>query len=128
MIEMYLRHFWFTCSACVPFTQNEERILKFKKKILDTFIKGSFMMIPKRAASNKKLRDQAFNIAKFLEYDACQRVLASLILIFVDKTFITSVSKPGTYGGTIKNKVLSNQNLLEELHKPITKNFRKYKL
>ena len=48
--------------------------------------------------------------------------------MFVDKTFITSVSKPGTDGGAIKNKVLSNQDLLEELHKPITKNFRKYKL
>ena len=67
-------------------------------------------------------------LLKFPKYDAYQRVLASVILMFVDKKFITPVSKPGTYGGAIKNNILSNQHLLEELHKPITKKRRKYKL
>ena len=50
MPEMHLKQPGFTYSACGPFTKNRERIQKFKETG-DT-------------ASDKVLRDKAFNIAK----------------------------------------------------------------
>ena len=71
MLKMYLRHFWFTFSA---FTKNKERILRLRKEDSKYIYKrqlnkycfqhDDFTDLPKRTASNKKLRDKAFNIAK----------------------------------------------------------------
>ena len=79
MPEMHLKQPGFTYSACGPFTKNKERIQKFKeigdtnhayKNELDKacfqhdMAYGDFKDLARRKASDKVLRDKAFNIAK----------------------------------------------------------------
>ena len=79
MPEMHLKQPGFTYSACEPFTKNEERIQKFKdtgdtnyiyKNELDKacfqhdMAYVDFNDLAKRTATDKVLRDKAFNIAK----------------------------------------------------------------
>ena len=40
---------------------------------------GDFKDLTKRTASDKILRDKAFNIAKNQKYDRCQRGVASMV-------------------------------------------------
>ena len=56
---MQLKQPGFTYTACGPFTKNKERIQKY----------GDFKDIARRTASNKILRDKAFNMAKNPKYD-----------------------------------------------------------
>ena len=94
MPEMHLRQPEFTYSASRPCTKSKERIQKLKEtEIHDIFIKvnqrklafsmtwfKTFLRIYlKRAASDKILRDKAFNIAKNPKYDGHQRRLASMV-------------------------------------------------
>ena len=46
---------------------------------------GDFKDLTRRLASDKILRDKAFNIAKNLKYDGYQRVLVSMVYKFFDK-------------------------------------------
>ena len=46
---------------------------------------GDFKDLKRRTASNKILRDKAFNIAKNPKYDGYQRGLASMVYNFFDK-------------------------------------------
>ena len=46
---------------------------------------GNFEDLARRATSDKKLRDKAFNIAKNPKYDGYQRGLASMFYKFFDK-------------------------------------------
>ena len=62
-----------------------------------------------RTAVDKVLRDKAFSIAKDPKYDAHQRGLASMVCKFFDKKSKESNIK----------SVSQNQQLAEELHKPI---------
>ena len=62
--------------------------------------------------------DKAFNIAKNPKYDKFQRGLASMVYKFVDKK---------TTGRAIKNEIMSNKELAEELHKSIIRKFEKLK-
>ena len=55
---------------------------------------GYFKDLIRRTASDKILRDKAFNIAKNLKYDGYQRGLASMVYKFFDKE---------TTGGAVKN-------------------------
>ena len=74
-----------------------------------------FKDLPRKTASDKALRDEAFNIAKNPEYDKYQSGLASLVYKFFDKnTSGTNVS-----GGAAKSEIMTNQELAEELHKSI---------
>ena len=76
---MHLKQPGFTYSACYPFTKSEERIQKFKdtgdtnyiyKNELDKacfqhdMAYVDFNDLAKRRATDKVLRDKAFNIAK----------------------------------------------------------------
>ena len=94
MFEMHLRQPGFTYSTCGPFTKNKERIQKFKQTGDSRYIYkneldetcfqhdmpyGDFKHLKKRAASDKVLRDKAFNIAKDPKYDGYQRGLASMV-------------------------------------------------
>ena len=94
MPEMHLKQPRFTYSACGPFTKKKERIQKFKeagdtnyiyKNQLDNacfqhnMAYGDFKDLARKTASDKVLRDKAFNIAKILKYDGYQRGLASMI-------------------------------------------------
>ena len=132
MSEMHIKQPAFTYSACGPFTKNKERIQKFKetgdtnyiyKNELDNacfqhdMAYGDFKGLSRRTASDKSLRDKAFNIAKNRKYEGYQRGLASIIYKFFNKKFTGS----GVNVHAI-NEIKQNQRTLE-LHKPIIKFF-----
>ena len=80
---------------------------------------GEFKDLARRTASDKILRDKAFNIAKNEKYDGYQRGLAALVYKFFDKK---------SSGGSIKNENMSDQQSAKELHKSIIRKFKKRKL
>ena len=78
---------------------------------------GDFRDLAKRVASDKVLRNKAFNIAKNTKYDWYQRELASMVYNFFDKKS----------AGSGVNTLANNEKLAEELHKPIIKKkFKKF--
>ena len=101
MPEMHLKQPGFTYSACGPFTKNKERIQKFKETLFTKMnlirldmawhdmAYGDFKDLAKITASDKVLRDKAFNIAKNHKYDG--RGLASMVYKFFDKKSAGSV-------------------------------------
>ena len=74
-------------------------------------------LLARRTASDKVLRDKAFNIAKNPKFDGYQRGLASMVYIFFDKKSNGS--------GVANNEIKQNLQLTEELHKPIIKKLKK---
>ena len=80
---------------------------------------GDFKDLTRRTASDNILRDKAFNIAKTPKYGRYQRGLASMAYKFFDKK---------TSGSGIKNENISNNELAEELHKPVIRKFKKRKV
>ena len=74
---------------------------------------GDFKDLTRKTASDKTLCDKAFNIAKNLKYEGYQRGLASMVYRCFDKK---------TASGAVKNEELA-----EELHKPIIRKFEKRK-
>ena len=72
---------------------------------------GDFRDLAKRVASDKVLRNKAFDIAKSTKYDWYQRGLASMVYNFFDKKS----------AGSGVNTLANNEKLAEELHKPIIK-------
>ena len=72
----------------------------------------------KRTQSDKVLKDKAFAIANSPKYDGYQRGLASMVYKFFDKK-----SK-----GAGKNDIEENQQLANELHKPIIRKSKKRKV
>ena len=128
MPEMHLKQPGFTYSACGLFTKNKERIQKFKdtedtnyvyKNEIDKvcfqhdMAYGDLKDLARRTASDKVLRDKAFNIAKNSRYDGYQR---GMVNTFFDKkstvSCVNMLAKP-------------NEKLAEELHKPISRGFYK---
>ena len=131
MPEMHLKQPGFTYSACGPFTKNKERIQKFRETGDTSYIykneldkacfqhdmaHGDFKDLARRTASDKALRNKAFNIAKNPKYDGYQGGLASMVYKFIDK-------KPKGSGVNIPLEF--NEQLAKELHKPIIRNFKK---
>ena len=78
---------------------------------------GESKDLVKRTQSDKVLRDKAFKIASDPKYDGYQRGLASMVYKFFDKK---------SKGSGITNE--SNFQLANELHKPVTKKFKKRKV
>ena len=77
----------------------------------------------KRTVADKILRNRAFNIAKDPKYDGYQRGLASMVYKFFDKKSKGSCTKQ------VNTKLTpQNQQLAEELHKPIIRKFEKRKV
>ena len=131
MPEMDLRHPGFTYSACEPFAKNKERKLKktgdtkyIYKNDLDKacfqhdMAYGDFKVLARRTASDKVLRDKAFNIAKNSKYDGYQRGLASMVYKFFDQK--SAGSGVNTHAN---NEIKQNDQLVKELHKPIIRKF-----
>ena len=129
MPEMHLKQPGFTYSACGPFTKNKERIEQFMKTGNTDFIYkneldkacfqhdmtyGKSKDLVKRTQSDKVLRDKVFRIASDPKYDDYQRGLASMVYKFFDKK---------SSGSGIINE--SNDQLANELHKPLIKKFKK---
>ena len=139
---MHLRQPGFTYSACGPFTKNKERIQKFKQTGDSRYIYrneldkacfqydmtyGDFKDLTKRTAADKVLKNKAFNIAKDPKYDGCQIGLVSMVYKFFDK------ETKGSGVTTLANKsaiksIPQNEQLADELHKPIIKKFKKRKV
>ena len=126
MPEMHLKQPGFTYSACGPFTKTEERMQMFKQTGDSRYVyknelnKACFQhdMAYGDAADNV-LRDKAFNIAKNPKYDRYQRDLASMVYKCFDKK-----TKGG--GAPLANKSIpQNEQLAEELHKPIIRKLKK---
>ena len=136
MPEMHFRQPWFRYSACGPFTTNKERINEFKETRDSRYIYqneldkacfqndmayGDLKDLNRRAAADKLLHNKAFDIAKNLKYDGYHRAFASMVY----KLFYKKV-----YGGAamVTNKIISNKELAEELHKAIIRKFDKRKV
>ena len=147
MPEMHLREPQFTYSACGPFTKHKQRIQKFKETGDTNYIykneldKACFAHdaaysdsknLTKRTIADKILRDKAFNIDKDKKYDGYQRGLASMVYKFFDKKSASPADKSTEGSGAkhVHNTKLApqNQQLVEELHKPIIKKFEKRKV
>ena len=75
---------------------------------------GDFKDLARRTASDNALRDKAFNIAKNAKYDRYQRGLASMVYKFFDKK---------SKGSGVNIPLEFNEQLAEELHKPIIRKF-----
>ena len=76
---------------------------------------GEFKDLNRRTAADKELRDKAFNIAENPNYDRCQRGLASMVYKFFDKRTSGGAATLANKSA-IKNKNISNIELVEELH------------
>ena len=83
--------------------------------------------LAKKAAANKVLRDKAFNIAKDPKYDRYQRGLASMIYKSFDKKTSSSGFAELPNKSVIKSTP-QNEQLAEELHKPIVRKCKKRKM
>ena len=71
--------------------------------------------LEKRTPSDKVLKDKASEIANNPKYDGYQRGLALMVYKFFDKK---------SKGTGIKNEIKQNQQLANELHKPIIRKFK----
>ena len=92
---MHLKQPGFTYSVCGPCTKNKERIQKIKETGDTSYIYkneldkacfqhdmayGDFKDLTRRTASDKVLRDKAFNFSKNPKYDGYQRGVASMVI------------------------------------------------
>ena len=92
---------------------------------------GDFKDLKRRTASNKILKDKAFNIAKDPKYDGYQRRFASMVYKFFDKKL-----KGRGVNTHANDKIKQNQcpldlathQLAEELQKPIIRKSKKRKV
>ena len=122
MPELHLKQLQFTYSACGPFTKNCERTQKLreignlKHLYRNELDKACFAHdtaysysknLAKRTISDKILKDRAHEDARNRKYDGYQRALASMVYTFFDKKAGSGISV--------------NENLVEELHKPVIK-------
>ena len=82
---------------------------------------GGVKNLAKRTASDKVLRDKAFNIAKNPTYDGYQRELASMVYKFLDKK--STGSGANTQPDPIQKKNENDERLAEELHELIIRKF-----
>ena len=136
MPEIHSRQPQFTYSACGPFTRHEERIQKFKETGDTNYVfkneldKACFVHnasyssysdskdLTRRTIADKNLKNRAFDIAKDPKYDGYQRGLASMVY----KLFDSKVSGSGA------KLIPENEQLANELHKPIIRKFEKRKV
>ena len=134
MPEMHLRQLAFTYSACRPLTKNKQRIQRFMETRDTKYIYrngldkacfqhdmayGDFKGLKRRTQSDKVLKDKTFEIARNPKYDGYQRGLVSIVYKFFDKK---------SKGADIKNEIKQNEQLANELHKPIIRKFKKRKV
>ena len=85
---------------------------------------GDFRDLARRITSDKVLRDKEFNIAKNPNYGGYQRGLASIVYKFFDKKS-ASLPDKSVSGSGVNMEVKPSEQLAEELHKPIIRNFKK---
>ena len=140
MPEIHLRQPQFTYSACGPFTKHEQRIQKFKETGDTNYIhkneldKACFVHdaaysdskdLTKRTVADKILKNKALDIAKDPKYDGYQRGLASMVYKFFDSKVASPDKKSVGSGAKL---IPQNEQLADELHKPIIRKFKKRKV
>ena len=145
MPEMHVRQLQFTYSACGPFTKHKQRIQKFKETGDTNYIykneldKAGFVHdaaysdskdLTKRTVADKILKNKAFDIVKDPKYDGYQRGLASMVYKFFDSKVASPDKKSvGSGAKRVNTKITpQNQQLVDELHKPIIRKFKKRKV
>ena len=121
-----------TYSACGPFTRHKDGINKFiqtgdtdyiyknelgKACFAHDAADSDFKDIKNRTAADNILRDKSYNIAKDPKSYGSQRGLPSMIYKFFDRK---------TAGSGVKS-IPRNEQLADELHKPIIRKFKKKK-
>ena len=129
---MHLKQSGFNYSACGPFTKNKQRIQKFMQTGDTNYIYRNELdqaclqndmayedfkdlkSLKRRTQSVKVLKYKAFDIANNPKYDGYQRGLAPMVCESFDKK---------SKGTGIKNEIKENQQLTNELHKPIIRKF-----
>ena len=141
MPEMHLRQSQSVYSACGPFTKNKERSQKFKETGDTSYIYknefdkacfqhdmayGDFKDLAKRTAADKVLRDKAFKIGRDQKFDGYQRGLSSMVYKFFDKKSQGS-GRPLSSASQLASKK-ENIQLVDQLHKPIARKFKKRKV
>ena len=145
MPEIHLRQPQFTYSAGRPFTKHKQRIQKFMETGDTNYIykneldKACFVYdaaysdskdLTKRTVADKILKNKAFDIAKDSKYDGYQRGLASMVYKFFDSK-VASPDKKSVGSGAkhVNTKVApQNEQLADELHKPIIRKFKNRKV
>ena len=75
---------------------------------------GNFKNLARSTASDKVLIDKAFNIVKNPKYDRYQRGLVSVVYKIFDKK---------SSGSDVNDEIKLNEQLADELHKPIIRKF-----
>ena len=80
---------------------------------------GDFKDLARRTAPDKDLRDKSFNIAKNPKYDGYLKGFVSIVYNVFDKK---------ASGRGANNEIKRNEQLADELNKPIIKNFKKASL
>ena len=80
---------------------------------------GDSKDLARRTGSDKIMHDKQFNIANNPKYDGYQRALASMVYTFFDEK---------TGGGAVKNEIMQNKELPEELLKSVIRKFEKRKV
>ena len=136
MPEMHLKQQGFTYSACGPFSKNRERIQKFKETVDTSYLYknkfdkacfqhdmayGDFKDLKRRTASDKILRDKAFNIAKNSKHDVGIHQ-EGLLLWFIN--FLIKSRKQVVLLIMRLNKIF---NQLKNYTIPLLENFKKEK-
>ena len=126
---MHLRQLGFTYSVCGPFAKNKQTIKKFMQTGDTNYIYrneldkacfqhdmayGDFKYLARRTQSDKVLKDKTFKIASNPKCDIYQTGLTSMVYRLFEKK---------SKGSGIKNQQLAN-----ELHKPIIRKFKKRKV
>ena len=121
-------------SACDPFTKHTQRIQNFMqdsklsyiyKNELDKAcfqhdtVYNKFKDLEKRTQSDIVLKNKALKVASNPKYNGYERGLASMVYKFFAKK---------SKGISFKGSGLKNQQLADELHKPIIKKFKKRKV
>ena len=83
---------------------------------------GAFKDLSRSRASDKVLRDKTFAIISGSKYDEYQRGLVSMVYKFFDRKFIDTSTHTRT------RIVSENQQLANELNRPITRKFKKHEV
>ena len=119
-------------SACGPFTKHQQRIDRFMKDgRLNHLYKNKldkacfqhhaaynkYKDLKNRTRSDIVLKNKAYKIAADLKVDGFQRALASMVWKFFDER-----------SRKVLGSGIENQQLAEELHKPIIRNFKRRKV
>ena len=137
MSKLHLKQPGFTSSVCGPFTKHRERIQNFREagnlkhlyrneldKVScahDTAYSGS-KDLAKRTISDMILKYRTYKISRTRGYDEYQEALASKVYKLFDKKTGSGAVE------TSRAEVSVNEQLAEELHKPVIKKFKKRKV